>query len=166
MFLWPWCFITAVVTLPKRNWYQEWGVDVSDGPDHVVLGENFGNFARKFIECWELGGLLCRILEDKNVENNADNGAVTYEGSEESRYSTRPSCVKNLWSLSAGAEGSAVINKIPEPPKWYLCLLGQWILVIWYWRISCDEETDVIEMKSSGKYFFRVNTQKLYSRSG
>ena len=61
--------------------------------------------------------MLCRSLED-NIENNADNGGLASEISE-GRLKTLIRAfailiVKILWFWLAGAEESAVINKIPE----------------------------------------------------
>ena len=61
--------------------------------------------------------MLCRSLED-NVENSAEDGGLACEISEE-RLKTLFRAVailivKILWFWLAGAEESAVINKIPE----------------------------------------------------
>jgi hypothetical protein len=40
------------------------------------LWKDFGIWVRKATECWELSGLFCRSLEDKNVEDKADNGGL------------------------------------------------------------------------------------------
>ena len=64
--------------------------------------------------------MLCRSLED-NVENSAEDGGLACEISE-GRLKTLIRAVavlivKILWFWLAGAEESAVINKIPEPLK-------------------------------------------------
>ena len=64
--------------------------------------------------------MLCRSLED-NVENNAEDGGLACEISE-GRSKTLIKVVavlivKTLWLWLAGAESSAMINKIPEPLK-------------------------------------------------
>jgi hypothetical protein len=64
-------------------------------------------------------------LED-NVENSAENGGPTWEISE-GRLKTffraiASLIVKILWFWLAGAEESAVINKIPELLKQNLCI--------------------------------------------
>ena len=35
--------------------------------------------AKKATECWELSGIVCGDLEDKNVESNADDGGLAVE---------------------------------------------------------------------------------------
>jgi hypothetical protein len=71
--------------------------------------------------------VLCRILED-NVKNSAENGGLACEISE-GRLKTLFRAVailivKILWFWLAGAEESAVINKIPELLKQKLCITG------------------------------------------
>ena len=71
--------------------------------------------------------MLCRRLED-NVENSAEDGGLACEISE-GRLKTlfRANDILNmkiLWFWLAGAEESAVINKIPELPKQKLCITG------------------------------------------
>ena len=61
--------------------------------------------------------MLCRSLED-NVENSAEDGGLACEISE-GKLKTLSGpllfwIVKILWFWLAGAEESAVINKIPE----------------------------------------------------
>jgi hypothetical protein len=61
--------------------------------------------------------MLCRSLED-NVENSAEDGGLACEISE-GRLKTLIRAIaililKFLWFWLAGAEESAVINKIPE----------------------------------------------------
>ena len=68
---------------------------------------------------------LCRSLED-NVENSAEDGGLACEISE-GRLKTLIRViailiVKILWFWLAGAEESAVINKIPELLKQKLCI--------------------------------------------
>jgi hypothetical protein len=62
--------------------------------------------------------MLCRSLED-NIQKSAEDGGLAYEISEEklkTLFRTIASLiVKVLWFWLAGAEESAVINKIPEP---------------------------------------------------
>jgi hypothetical protein len=62
--------------------------------------------------------MFCRSLEE-NVENSAEDGSLTYEISEGRLKilfrAIAALIVKSLWFwLAAGAEESAVINKIPE----------------------------------------------------
>lgn len=68
------------------------GVDYcSDRPCHAVLGKFVGVLelcARKVSECCELNGLICRILDDKNSENDAESKGLTCEVSERSKDST------------------------------------------------------------------------------
>jgi hypothetical protein len=69
-----------------------------------------------------------------NVENNTNNGELACEISE-GRLKTlirtlADLIVKILWFL-AGAEESAVINKIPELLKQKLCIAGTLMLVSW-----------------------------------
>ena len=76
--------------------------------------------------------MFCRSLED-NVENSAENGGLACEISE-GKFKTliRDAAVlivKILWL--AGAEESAVINKIPESLKQTFLLLGLLMLVSW-----------------------------------
>ena len=71
--------------------------------------------------------MLCRSLED-NVENTAEDGGLACEISERKlKTLLRASAsliVKILWFWLAGAEESAVINKIPELLKQSLCIAG------------------------------------------
>jgi hypothetical protein len=71
--------------------------------------------------------MLCRSLED-NVENSAEDGGLACEISEgRLKILTRVIAiliVKILWFWLAGAEESAVINKIPELLKQNLCITG------------------------------------------
>jgi hypothetical protein len=64
--------------------------------------------------------MLCRSLED-NVENSAEDGGLACEISEGKLMSLFRAIViltvKILWFRLAGAEESAVINKIPELRK-------------------------------------------------
>ena len=58
--------------------------------------------------------MFYRSLED-NVENSANNGGLACEISEgKLKTLIRAIVVKILWFWLAGAEESAVINKIPE----------------------------------------------------
>jgi hypothetical protein len=71
--------------------------------------------------------MLCRRLED-NVENSTENGGLACEISE-GRLKTFIGAVvilivKILWFWLAGAEESAVINKLPELLKRNLCITG------------------------------------------
>jgi hypothetical protein len=71
--------------------------------------------------------MFCRSLED-NVENSAEDGGLACEISE-GRLKTLIRAVDVLivkiqWFWLAGAEESAVINKIPELLKWNLCNTG------------------------------------------
>jgi hypothetical protein len=71
--------------------------------------------------------MLCRSFE-YNVENSAEDGGLAYEISE-GRLKTflraiDSLIVKILWFWLAGAEESAVINKIPELLKQKLCITG------------------------------------------
>jgi hypothetical protein len=70
---------------------------------------------------------LCRSLED-NVENSAEDGGLACEISEgrlKTLFRTNAIwIVKILWFWLAGAEESAVINKIPELLKQNLCITG------------------------------------------
>ena len=64
--------------------------------------------------------MLCRSLED-NVENSAEDGGLACEISE-GKLKTLFRAIASLigkvqWFWLAGAEESAVINKIPEPLK-------------------------------------------------
>jgi len=77
--------------------------------------------------CLELCAMFCRNLED-NVENSAEDGGLACEISE-GRLKTlfraiTVLIVKILWFWSAGAEESAVVNKIPELLKGNLCITG------------------------------------------
>ena len=78
--------------------------------------------------------MLYRSLED-NVENSADYGSLACEISEgRLKMLIRAVAiliVKILWFWLAGAEESAVINKIPEPLKQMFVLLGLLMLVSW-----------------------------------
>jgi hypothetical protein len=71
--------------------------------------------------------MLCRSLED-NVWNSAENWNLACKISEgRLKILIRTVAiliVKNLWIWLAGAEESAVINKIPELLKWKLFLTG------------------------------------------
>ena len=64
--------------------------------------------------------MLCRSLED-NVENSAEAGGLACEISEGTLKTLSRAIVtlivKSLWFWLAGAEESAVINKIPKPLK-------------------------------------------------
>ena len=69
--------------------------------------------------------MLCRSLEN-NVENSAEDGGLACEISE-GRFPFRAIDIlimKILWFWLAGAEESAVINKIPELLKQKLCITG------------------------------------------
>jgi len=71
--------------------------------------------------------VFCRSLED-NVENSAEDGGLACKISE-GRLKTLIRdvtiwAVKILWFWLAGAEESAVINKIPELLKRNLCIPG------------------------------------------
>ena len=82
--------------------------------------EGLWNFGLLGIWCYELCGMFCRSLED-NVENSAEDGGLACEISQ-GKFKTLISVVailivKILWFWLAGAEESAVINKIPEPLK-------------------------------------------------
>ena len=68
---------------------------------------------------------MCRSLED-NVENSAEDGGLACEITE-GRLKTLFRAIdilimKILWFWLAGAEESAVINKIPELLKQKLCI--------------------------------------------
>ena len=71
--------------------------------------------------------MLCRSLED-NVENSAGDGGLACEISEGKLKTLFRAIavliVKILWFWLAGAEESAVINKIPELLKQKLCITG------------------------------------------
>jgi hypothetical protein len=71
--------------------------------------------------------MFCRRLED-NVENSAEDGGLPCEISVgRSKTLIRAIAiviVKILWFWLAGAEESAVINKIPELLKGKLCITG------------------------------------------
>lgn len=71
--------------------------------------------------------MLWRSLED-NVENSAENGGLACEISEgRLKILSRAIAILNmkiLWFWLAGAEESAVINKIPELLKQKLCITG------------------------------------------
>jgi hypothetical protein len=71
--------------------------------------------------------MFCRSLED-NVENSAEDvglACVISEGRLMTLFGTIAILiVKTLWFLLAGAEESAVINKIPELLKQNLCITG------------------------------------------
>ena len=71
--------------------------------------------------------MLCRSLED-NVENRAEDGGLACEISEGKLKTLFRAIailiVKILWFWLAGAEESAVINKIPELLKQKLCITG------------------------------------------
>lgn len=47
---------------------------------------------------------------------------------------------------------------------YYFCFSGQFILIIWIWQLSNQEESSIIEVKIFWEYFLRVGTQKLESR--
>ena len=69
--------------------------------------------------------MLCRSLED-NFENRTEDGGLACEISEgrlKTLFRTVVTLiVKILWLWLAGAEESAVINKIPELLKQKLCI--------------------------------------------
>ena len=72
-------------------------------------------------------------MED-NVKNSAKDGGLACEISEgkiKDFYSGHVLIVKILWFWLAGAEESAVSNKIPEPLKRTFMLLGLLMLVSW-----------------------------------
>ena len=78
--------------------------------------------------------MLCRSLED-NVENSAEDGGLACEISE-GKLKTLFRAIailigKILWFWLAGAEESAVINKIPELLSETSALLGLLMLVSW-----------------------------------
>lgn len=57
----------------------------------AVLGKFVGVLelcTREGSECCELNGLICRILDDKNCENDAESKGLTCEVSERSKDST------------------------------------------------------------------------------
>ena len=65
-------------------------------------------------------------MED-NVENSAENGGLAceiLEGKLKDSFQDHCYFVKILWFRLAGAEESAVINKIPELLKSNLCITG------------------------------------------
>jgi hypothetical protein len=71
--------------------------------------------------------MLCKSLED-NVENSAEDGGLACEILER-RLKTLIRAVailvvKSLWFWLAGAEESAVINKIPKLRKGNFCITG------------------------------------------
>ena len=77
---------------------------------------------------------MCKSLED-NVENSAEDGGLACEILER-RLKTLIRevailLVKILWFWLAGAEESAVINKIPKLLKQKFALLGLLMLVSW-----------------------------------
>jgi hypothetical protein len=77
--------------------------------------------------------MLCTSLED-NVENSAEDGDLACEISEGKLLFSGPLLFWSLiilWFLLAGAEESAVINKIPELLKQTFALLGLLMLVSW-----------------------------------
>jgi hypothetical protein len=78
--------------------------------------------------------MLYRSLED-NIENNAEDGGLVCEISEGKLKTLLRAIVtlivKILWFWLAGAEESAVINKIPELLKQNFALLGLLMLVSW-----------------------------------
>ena len=71
--------------------------------------------------------MLCRNLED-NVENSAEDGGLACEISEGKIKDFSGLLLFGsliiLWFWLAGAEESAVINKIPELLKQKLCITG------------------------------------------
>ena len=71
--------------------------------------------------------MFCRSLED-NVENSAEDGGLACEISEGRLKilfrDVAVLIVTILWFWLAGAEESAVINKIPELLKRNLCITG------------------------------------------
>jgi hypothetical protein len=71
--------------------------------------------------------MLCRSLEN-NVENSAEDGGLTCEISEGRLKALFRAIaimiVKILWFWLAGAEESAMINKILELLKQNLCITG------------------------------------------
>jgi hypothetical protein len=71
--------------------------------------------------------MLCRSLQD-NVEKSAEDGGLTCEISEGILKTLFRAIailiVKILWFWLAGAEESAVINKITELLKQNLCITG------------------------------------------
>ena len=77
---------------------------------------------------------MYRSLED-NVENSAEDGGLACEISEgklKTLFRTiAVLIVRILWFWLAGAEESAVINKIPELPSKNFALLGLLMLVSW-----------------------------------
>jgi hypothetical protein len=78
--------------------------------------------------------MFCRSLED-NVENNTEDGGLACEIPER-RLKTLIRAiailvVMILWFWLAGAEESAVINKISELLKQKLCVTGTLMLVSW-----------------------------------
>ena len=78
--------------------------------------------------------MSCRSLED-NVENSAEDGDLACEISEGKLKTLFRAIVtlvvKILWFWLAGAEESAVINKIPELLNKIFALLGLLMLVSW-----------------------------------
>jgi hypothetical protein len=72
-------------------------------------------WTRKALGCLILVKLFCRSLEDKNVEGNAEDGGLPCEVPEKSlKILLGMFAILNYDSfiLQAGAEESAVINKI------------------------------------------------------
>ena len=71
--------------------------------------------------------MLYRSLED-NVENSAEKwrpGLWNFRGKIKEFFRAIASLiVKILWFWLAGAEESAVIDKIPELLKWNVCITG------------------------------------------
>jgi hypothetical protein len=67
--------------------------------------------------------MLCRSLED-NVENSAKDGGLVCEISEGKLKTLFRAIAVFLWFWLAGAEESAVINKIPELLKQKLGITG------------------------------------------
>ena len=70
------CFITATERKLEQNWYQKSRVGAVEDLTTLIGGEGVWKGlelgAGKVIECSELNGLFCGILEYKNVERKAD----------------------------------------------------------------------------------------------
>jgi hypothetical protein len=99
--------------------------------------------------------MLCRSMED-NVENSAEDGGLACEISEGKLKTLFRDIavliVKILWFWLAGAEESAVINKIPEILKQILCRTGTQQN-----SVTIDGETKVFHDKTKLTQYFSTN---------
>jgi hypothetical protein len=123
--LWSWCFIITILTITRTNigkWAVLWQTWLCCFWRTIEELWNFGWekplsvqwFVSCFVGAWKLSMLRCRR---------------PWEVSEESlrvpQWLYRDHLlfwVKTLWFWLAGAEESAVINKIPELLEWNLCI--------------------------------------------